>query len=198
MSRMFDRLLTSISRFQFPAQFLPGLLLRSAGRLAAGPLRLQTVRLLRLQGVPDRCALCCGFRLLSSVRDLHRAPGGPLGQEEDGRELLRDLHLLLPHQALLQLLVAVHRQDLWRNRDLNALLNIRVMVSINHHHKHKHINNKHQLCVLTFSISTLQVRVRALRASRIPLRVDWDYILGDDILERDSSYRGRHHIQPHC
>ena len=70
------------------------------------------------------------LRLLSPIRHLHRAPGGPLGQEEDGPELLRDLHLLLPHQALLQLLVAVHREDLWRYCHLNALLNLRVMVSI--------------------------------------------------------------------
>ena len=55
------------------------------------------------------------IRLLGPVWHLHRAPGRPLGQEEDGCELLRDLHLLLPHQALTQLLVAVHRQDLWRN-----------------------------------------------------------------------------------
>ena len=136
------------AHFQFPAEFLPGLLLRSAGRLAAGPLCVQAVRLLRLQGVTDSRALCgqctavsscqnesdnvlCSgrIRLLGPVWHLYRAPGGPLGQEEDGCELLRDLHLLLPHQALTKLLVAVHRQDLWRNRDLDALLNIRVMVS---------------------------------------------------------------------
>ena len=69
-------MLTSNSpSFQFPAEFLPGLLLRAAGGLAAGPLRLQAVRLLRLQGVADRGALRGRVRLLSAVRDVHGAAG---------------------------------------------------------------------------------------------------------------------------
>ena len=57
-----------MSRFQFPAQFLPGLLLGAAGGLAAGALRLQAVRLLRLQGVSDRRAVCRGLRIQCALR----------------------------------------------------------------------------------------------------------------------------------
>ena len=57
-----------MSWFQFPAQFLPGLLLGAAGGLAAGALRLQAVRLLRLQGVADRRAVCRGLRIQCALR----------------------------------------------------------------------------------------------------------------------------------
>ena len=42
--------------------------------------------------------------------------------------VLRDLHVLLPHQAQLGLHLALHRQNIRRHRHIYALFNLRVLV----------------------------------------------------------------------
>ena len=154
---------------QFSEEFLPCLLPGPAGRLAAGSVRVQAVRLLRLQGVSDRRPLRGGLRLKRHLWDVHRAAGGHLGQEEDGHLLRRHLHLLLPHQALTKFLVAFRRSHFRRCGHVHAVLHLRVLV-----------------------------RVWTLWETRISLRMDWNNIFRHNLLERDNSNncrQGRKYIK---
>merc|ERR1712227_384391 len=69
--------------------------------------------ILWLQRVTNCSVIRCGIRFQCSFRNVYGSFGGYLGKKKDGNFLFCDLHILLSHQAVSQLLVAFYRPDIW-------------------------------------------------------------------------------------